>query len=55
MTIEEAHFSLTAAIATRKDVFFVVVVVVVVVVVLPWVFRKVGRSQGSFVKSKEND
>ena len=51
MTIEEAHFSLTAAIAARKDF----VVVVVVVVVLPWVFRKVGRSQGSFIKSKDND
>ena len=50
MTIEEAHFSLTAAIAARKDF-----VVVVVVVVLPWVFRKVGRSQGSFIKSKDND
>jgi len=49
LTIEEAHFSLTTAIATRKDV------VVVVVVVLPWVFRKAGRSQGSFIKSKEND
>jgi len=48
LTIEEAHFSLTTAIATRKDV-------VVVVVVLPWVFRKAGRSQGSFIKSKEND
>lgn len=43
LTIKEAHFSLTSAIATRKDVFS------------PWVFRKVVRSQGSFIKSKEND
>lgn len=43
LSMEEAHFSLTTATATGKDVF------------LAWVFGKVKRSRDSFIKSKESD